>query len=165
MLKIQNLNRFFNKVLCKETLKFSITERKKEELFRNLDKIINAKGFDINLTGKIKNESEFILNDKISFGIYINGGGDPASLNGKIKESGEGKELILKVYSNFTFPLFSILGILVPILFLILDETEINEKTLLGSFIAILFAFISNLSGNFYKRRLLKKTLEYLKLD
>lgn len=148
--------------MCRETLKFDLTNEDKSQVIKKLKRILKTKGFSINLSGKFKNENEFKLIDKITIGIYIQGGGSPAVLKGKFTESKEKIVLTIIAKSHTLFPLTSILLLFLFIPIFLFDDTNNAYDKMLGIIVCLLFVVIMNLAGNFFKKRLLNKTLKVL---
>jgi|GEM_PF-2269833 len=159
------MSKLLNLILNRETCIFSVTEGKKDQIINRLKKIIAEKGFKTNLTGKIKNDNEFKLTDKWTIGIYIQGAGDPAYLTGKFNCELDIITLKIKAHSHFIFPLVTILLPLVVIVATILNPSD-NRKEMMGAiFFSFMILIILNMTGNFFKNRLLKKVLKEMTLN
>ena len=156
------MSKLLNKILCREKLRFELTNDDKNQVIKTLKKILTTKGFNINLSGKFKNDNEFKLTDKITIGIYIQGGGSPAILNGKFADNIENNVLTIFARSHILFPIASIL---VPVYFfplLLIDDSNSTKEKVLGILFGLIISVLMNFGGNFFKQRLLKKTLNEL---
>lgn len=158
------MNNYLNRILCREKLTFLLSREEKSHINKRLRKITALKGYGVNLTGKIKDENQFKLTDKITIGVYIQGGGDPAVLRGKFTEESGNILLTIKVHGHFAFILGSILIPVFLIATIISNYSELKVEAYFSFAFVLAFAFIMNLAGNFFKNRLLKKTLKELKL-
>jgi hypothetical protein len=158
------VSKLLNRILCREKLRFELTNDDKNRVVKTLKKVLNTKGFSINLSGKLKNENEFKLTDKITIGFYIEGGGSPAILKGKFADNDENTVLTIFTRSHILFPFASIL---IPVYFiplLLLDNSNSTTEKVLGILFGLVISVIMNFGGNFFKQRLLKKTLNELGL-
>lgn len=158
------MSRLLNRILCREKLRFELTNDDKNRVVETLKKILKTKGFSINLSGKFKNDNEFKLTDKISIGIYIQGGGSPAILKGKFTNSMEKNVLTIIAKSHTLFPLVSIIILFYFLPLLLLDNSNSTNEKVLGVIFSVIFTVIFNFGGNFFKQRLLKKTIKELGL-
>lgn len=158
------MSKFLDTILCRETHRFSLLKYEKDRINNKLEKILATKGYSINLCGKIKNENEFKLTDKYTIGIYIQGGGDPAYLKGRFSEEADRAILTIRVNSHLCFPIttISIFLFLIPILFFISFENEADRYWV--PIFLLIVGFTLNAAGNFFKKRLLNKTLRELGL-
>jgi len=136
----------------------------KNRVVKTLRKILKAKGFSINLSGKFKNDNEFRLIDKITFGIYIQGGGSPAVLKGKFSNNSDKNNLTIISRSHYIFPLASLFIITVGLPMMLIDDMNDSKEKIISILGSFLIAFICNSLGNYYKNRLLKKTVKELGL-
>jgi len=137
-----------------------VTEEQKDQIINRLKKILAEKGFKTNLTGKIINDNEFKLTDKWTIGIYIQGAGDPAYLTGKFNLELDKITLRMKAHSHFVFPLVSVLLPLVVSVATILNPSD-NRKEMMGAiFFSFMITIILNMTGNFFKNRLLNKSIK-----
>ncbi len=153
-----------NRILCREKLRFELSNDDKNRVIKTLKKILTTKGFSINLSGKLKNDNEFKLTDKITIGIYIQGGGNPAILKGRFSDNIENNVLTIFARSHILFPIASII---IPIYFiplLLLDDSNSTKEKVLEILFGLILSVIMNFGGNFFKQRLLKKTLNELGL-
>ncbi|WP_282126185.1 hypothetical protein [Marinifilum flexuosum] len=158
------MNNYLNRIFCREKLTFLLSREEKNHINKRLQKITDTKGYSVNLTGKIKDENQFKLTDKITIGVYIQGGGDPAVLRGKFTEESGNILLTIKVNSHFVFSLGSILIPIFLIATIISNYSELKDEAYYSFIFILVVAFIINMGGNFFKNRLLKKTLKELKL-
>jgi hypothetical protein len=158
------VRKFLNKILCREKLKFELTNNEKNQIITTLEKILKTKGFSINLSGKFINDNEFELTDKISIGIYIQGGGNPAILKGKFTNDSNKNMLSIFAKSHILFPLVTILvpSLIIPLM-LTSEQNNTNEK-ILSVIFGIFIMIVMTAGGNLYKNRLLKKTIRELGL-
>ena len=158
------MSRFLNRILCREKLKFILTKDDKDQIINSLHKILKTEGFTINLSGKVINDNEFQLTDKVTFGIYIQGGGNPAELNGKFTKNSKDNFLTIKAKSH---PLFPVATIFIPVLvipLMLTSDLNSSGEKILSVIFGIFITVIINLGGNFYKQRLLNKTINELGL-
>ncbi|WP_321296542.1 hypothetical protein [Marinifilum fragile] len=158
------MNNYLNKIFCREKLTFLLGSEEKNRINKRLQKITATKGYGVNLTGKVKDENHFKLTDKITIGVYIQGGGNPAVLKGKFTEESDHVILTIKVHGHFAFFLGSILIPVFLIVTIISNYSELKVEAYYSFIFILVVAFIMNMAGNFFKNRLLKKTLKELKL-
>lgn len=139
-----------------------------DEFRERLKDIFSQKTFRFkhNLHGKFINKDKFRIIDKITLGVYLQGGGDPAYILGEIQEIDNHARIHISARPS---PIFPILGWTLPVIGFILIFSgfwvNINIEKIMAGLFLLFIAILSRKTGEFLKNRLLNKFERVLDLE
>lgn len=139
-----------------------------DELRERLEDIFSQKifKFEHNLHGKFIDKSKFRIIDKITLGVYLQGGGDPAYIFGEIEEYNSHVKIHVSARPS---PIFPIMGWILPVIGLILIFSgfweHIDISKIMAGLLLLFLGILSQKIGEFLRNRLRNKFERALDLE
>lgn len=122
--------------------------------------------FKHNLHGKFINKDKFRIIDKITLGVYLQGGGDPAYIVGEIQEIDNHARIRISARPS---PIFPLMGWTLPIIGFILIFSgfwvNINISKIIAGLFLLFIGILSRKTGEFLRNRLRNKFERALDLE